>query len=144
MPRVYTFTRTSATEPEDKNYMVSSLTPPTKEEIIGQLEEHFKKHPKDEVTPEDILKIAEEVSREFEELRDKPYGGFAKYNPSKPRLTISMYRDAWTMHDRELYPADYSPIMSTGIKCSKIHFSMTVVSNTKWISLAYISNEGLF
>ena len=144
MARAYTYTRTSTTKPEDHSNAVSSLIPPTKDEVIAQLEKHFAEHTKDVVTPEDILKIADAVSADFERLRDKPYGGFAKYIPEKPRLTISMYHDAWTLHDRERYPADYSPLEICSIQCSTITVSKTVVTNTKRISLAYVSKECLF
>ena len=93
---------------------------------------------------EDISKIADAVSNAFDELRDKPYGGFAKYSPEKPKLTIKMYHDSWTLHDRERYPGDYSPLEIFPIKCSTVDFLMTVVTNTKWISLAYVSKELVF
>lgn len=144
MARVYTCTRTLTTEPENNNNIVSSLTPPTRDEIVTQLAKHFAKHTNDKVTPEDISQIADIVSKTFEELRDKPYGGFAKYVPEKPQLTIKMYHDSWTLHDREEYPGDYSPLTIIPIKCSAIDFLMTVVTNTKWISLAYVSKERLF
>lgn len=144
MARVYTYTRTSTTEPEDNSNVVSSLTPPTRDEVVAQLEKHFAEHTKEVVTPEDISKIADAVSKAFDELRDKPYGGFAKYVPEKPKLTIRMYHDWWTLHDRERYPGDYSPLEIIPIKCSTVDFSMTVVTNTKWISLAYVSKECLF
>lgn len=144
MARVYTYTRTSTTEPEDNSNVVSSLTPPTRDEVVAQLEKHFAEHTKEVVTLEDISKIADAVSKAFDELRDKPYGGFAKYVPEKPKLTIRMYHDSWTLHDRERYPGDYSPLEIIPIKCSTVDFSMTVVTNTKWISLAYVSKECLF
>ena len=144
MARVYTYTRTSTIEPENDNTIVSSLTPPTLDEVVAQLENHFSEHDKDMVTPEDISKLADEICKAFEELRDKPYGGFAKYCPEKPNLTIKMYSNEWTLFDRERYPGDYSPLTIVSINCSKIKFSMTVVTNTKWISLAYVSKECVF
>lgn len=144
MAGAYTYTRTSATEPEDNSNVVSSLTPPTRDEVVAKLEKHFAEHTKEVVTPEDISKIADAVSKAFDELRDKPYGGFAKYLPEKPKLTISMYHDCFTLHDRERYPRDYSPLKIINIRCSTVDFSMTVVMNTKWISLAYVSKECLF
>ena len=132
------------TEPEDNSNVVSSLTPPTRDEVVTQLEKHFAEHTKEVVTPEDISKIADAVSEAFDELRDKPYGGFAKYAPKKPKLTIMMYHDLYTLHDRESHPGDYSPLTIIPIKCSTVDFLMTVVTNTKWISLAYVSEESLF
>ena len=55
-----------------------------------------------------------------------------------------MYHDSWTLHDRERYPGDYSPLEIFPIKCSTVDFLMTVVMNTKWISLAYVSKELVF
>ena len=141
MARVYTYTRASTTEPEDNSNVVSSLIPPTKDEVIAQLEKHFAEHTKDVVTPEDISKIADTVSEAFDELRDKPYGGFAKYVPEKPKLSIKMYPNSWMLCDREGYPRDYSPLTISSIKCSTVDFTMTVVTYTKWISLAYVSKE---
>lgn len=112
--------------------------------MVAQLVKHFAEHTKEVVTPEDISQIADAVCEEFDELRDKPYGGFARYDPEKPKLTIRMYHDLWTLHDRERYPGDYSPLSIIPIKCSTVDFSMTVVTYTKWISLAYISKECIF
>ncbi len=134
----------STTEPENNNTVVSSLAPPTRDEVVAQLEKHFSEHNKDMVTPEDISKLADTISNAFDELRDKPYGGFAKYCPEKPNLTVRMYHDEWTLFDRERYPGDYSPLTIIPIKCSAIDFSMTVVTNTKWISLAYVSKKCVF
>ncbi len=144
MARVYTYTRTSTTEPENNNPLVSSLTPPTRDEVVAQLEKHFSEHNKDMVTLEDISKLADTIIKAFDELRDKPYGGFAKCCPEKPNLTIEMYHNAWTLSDRERYPGDYSPLTIIPIKCSTIDFSMTVITNTKRISLAYVSKERMF
>lgn len=144
MARDYIYTRTSTTEPEDNSNVVSSLTPPTRDEVVAQLVKHFAEHTKEVVTPEDISQIADAVCEEFNELRDEPYGGFARYDPEKPKLTIRMYHDSWTLHDRERYPGDYSPLKIIPIKCSTVDFSMTVVTYTKWISLAYISKECIF
>lgn len=141
MAGAYTFTRTTTIEPEKSNIDVSSLTPPTRDEIIVQLRKHFEEHPKDIVTDEDIFLIADIVSQTFEKLRNEPYTGFAKYVPEKPHMTISIYRDNFTMFDRERYPADYSIISSKDIQCSSICFQMTVVYTTKWISLAYVANK---
>ncbi len=139
MERVYTYTRTSTTEPEDNNTVVSSLDPPTRDEILAQLEEHFYEHIiEGMVTSEDVKKIADTISNAFDELREKPYGGFAKYCPQKPMLTIIMYHDEWTLFDRERYPGDYSPLEIIPIKGDKIDFSMTIIENTKRISLAYV------
>lgn len=141
MPRVNTLTRTSFTKTENNSNDVSFLTPPTRDEVITQLKKHFAEHTKEVVNSEDISRIADAVSNSFDELRDKPYGGFAKYSPEKPKLTIKMYHDSWTLHDRERYPGDYSPLEIFPIKCSTVDFLMTVVMNTKWISLAYVSRE---
>lgn len=110
MPRVNTLTRTSFTKTENNSNDVSFLTPPTRDEVITQLKKHFAEHTKEVVNSEDISRIADAVSNSFDELRDKPYGGFAKYSPEKPKLTIKMYHDSWTLHDRERYPGDYSPL----------------------------------
>lgn len=144
MIRVNTLTRTSFTKTENNSNDVSFLTPPTRDEVIAQLKKHFAEHTKEVVNSEDISKIADAVSDAFDELRDKPYGGFAKYSPEKPKLTIKMYHDSCTLHDRERYPGDYSPLEIIPIKCSTVDFLMTVVTNTKWISLAYVSKELLF
>lgn len=144
MLRVNTLTRTSPTKAENNSNDVSFLAPPTRDEVIAQLKKHFAKHTKEVVNSEDISKIADAVSNAFDELRDKPYGGFAKYSPEKPKLTIKMYHDSWTLHDRERYPGDYSPLEIFSIKCSTVDFLMTVVMNTKWISLAYVSKELVF
>ena len=144
MPRVNTLTRTSFTKMENNSNDVSFLTPPTRDEVITQLKKHFAEHTKEVVNSEDISRIADAVSNSFDELRDKPYGGFAKYSPEKPKLTIKMYHDSWTLHDRERYPGDYSPLEIFPIKCSTVDFLMTVVMNTKWISLAYVSKELVF
>ena len=144
MPRVNTLTRTSFTKTENNSNDVSFLTPPTRDEVITQLKKHFAEHTKEVVNSEDISRIANTVSNAFDELRDKPYGGFAKYSPEKPKLTIKMYHDSWTLHDRERYPGDYSPLEIFPIKCSTVDFLMTVVMNTKWISLAYVSRELVF
>ena len=144
MPRVNTLTRTSFTKTENNSNDVSFLTPPTRDEVITQLKKHFAEHTKEVVNSEYISRIADAVSNSFDELRDKPYGGFAKYSPEKPKLTIKMYHDSWTLHDRERYPGDYSPLEIFPIKCSTVDFLMTVVMNTKWISLAYVSKELLF
>ena len=144
MPRVNTLTRTSFTKTENNSNDVSFLTPPTRDEVITQLKKHFAEHTKEVVNSEDISRIADAVSNAFDELRDKPYGGFAKYSPEKPKLTIKMYHDSWTLHDRERYPGDYSPLKIFPIKCSTVDFLMTVVTNTKWISLAYVSKELVF
>ena len=141
---IYTKTRSATSEPENVNIDDHSLTPPTRDEIVKQLEEHFAKHTMDVVSPEDISKIADEVNRAFEFLRDKPYGGFAKYKPQKPYLSIRMYHDDWSLHHREKYPSDYSPLQISSIQCSTVRFSMTIVSYLKWISLAYVSKECLF
>lgn len=144
MTRVNALTRTSFTKTENNSNDVSFLTPPTRDEVITQLKKHFAEHTKEVVNSEDISRIADAVSNAFDELRDKPYGGFAKYSPEKPKLTIKMYHDSWTLHDRERYPGDYSPLEIFPIKCSTVDFLMTVVMNTKWISLAYVSKELLF
>lgn len=144
MPRVNTLTRTSFTKTENNSNDVSFLTPPTRDEVITQLKKHFAEHTKEVVNSEDISRIADAVSNSFDELRDKPYGGFAKYSPEKPKLTIKMYHDSWTLHDRERYPGDYSPLEIFPIKCLTVDFLMTVVMNTKWISLAYVSKELVF
>lgn len=144
MLRVITLTRTSPTKAENNSNDVSFLAPPTRDEVIAQLKKHFAEHTKEVVNSEDISKIADAVSNAFDELRDKPYGGFAKYSPEKPKLTIKMYHDSWTLHDRERYPGDYSPLKIFPIKCSTVDFLMTVVTNTKWISLAYVSKELVF
>ena len=144
MPRVNTLTRTSFTKTENNSNDVSFLTPPTRDEVITQLKKHFAEHTKEVVNSEDISRIADAVSNSFDELRDKPYGGFAKYSPEKPKLTIKMYPDSCTLHDRERYPGDYSPLEIFPIKCSTVDFLMTVVMNTKWISLAYVSKELVF
>lgn len=144
MPRVNTLTRTSFTKTENNSNDVSFLTPPTRDEVITQLKKHFAEHTKEVVNSEYISRIADAVSNAFDELRDKPYGGFAKYSPEKPKLTIKMYHDSWTLHDRERYPGDYSPLEIFPIKCSTVDFLMTVVMNTKWISLAYVSKELVF
>ena len=144
MPRVNTLTRTSFTKTENNSNDVSFLTPPTRDEVITQLKKHFAEHTKEVVNSEDISRIADAVSNSFDELRDKPYGGFAKYSPEKPKLTIKMYHDSWTLHDRERYPGDYSPLEIFPIKCSTVDFLMTVVMNTKWISLAYVCKELVF
>lgn len=144
MPRVNTLTRTSFTKTENNSNDVSFLTPPTRDEVITQLKKHFAEHTKEVVNSEYISRIADAVSNSFDELRDKPYGGFAKYSPEKPKLTIKMYHDSWTLHDRERYPGDYSPLEIFPIKCSTVDFLMTVVMNTKWISLAYVSRELVF
>ena len=144
MPRVNTITRISFTKTENNSNDVSFLTPPTRDEVITQLKKHFAEHTKEVVNSEDISRIADAVSNAFDELRDKPYGGFAKYSPEKPKLTIKMYHDSWTLHDRERYPGDYSPLEIFPIKCSTVDFLMTVVMNTKWISLAYVSKELVF
>ena len=144
MPRVNTLTRTSFTKTENNSNDVSFLTPPTRDEVITQLKKHFAEHTKEVVNSEDISRIADAVSNSFDELRDKPYGGFAKYSPEKPKLTIKMYHDSWTLHDRERYPGDYSPLEIFPIKCSTVDFLMTVVMKTKWISLADVSRELVF
>ena len=144
MLRVNTLTRTSFTKTENNSNDVSFLTPPTRDEVITQLKKHFAEYTKEVVNSEDISRIADAVSNAFDELRDKPYGGFAKYSPEKPKLTIKMYHDSWTLHDRERYPGDYSPLEIFPIKCSTVDFLMTVVMNTKWISLAYVSRELVF
>ena len=144
MKKIHTYTRTSTTEQENNSSVASSLIPPTRAEVIAQLQKHFDEHSNDVVTLEDISKIADTVSKSFDELRDKPYGGFAKYVPEKPILTITMYHDWWTLHNREAYPGDYSPLTQIPIKCSTLEFLMTVVTNTKCISLAYISKESIF
>lgn len=90
MPRVNTLTRTSFTKTENNSNDVSFLTPPTRDEVITQLKKHFAEHTKEVVNSEDISRIADAVSNSFDELRDKPYGGFAKYSPEKPKLTIKM------------------------------------------------------
>ena len=144
MPRVNTLTRTSFTKTENNSNDVSFLTPPTRDEVITQLKKHFAEHTKEVVNSEDISRIADAVSNAFDELRDKPYGGFAKYSPEKPKLTIKMYHDSWTLHDRERYPGDYSPLEIFPIKCSTVDLLMTVVINTKCISLAYVSIELVF
>ena len=144
MLRVITLTRTSPTKAENNSNDVSFLAPPTRDEVITQLKKHFAEHTKEVVNSEDISRIADAVSNAFDELRDKPYGGFAKYSPEKPKLTIKMYHDSWTLHDRERYPGDYSPLEIFPIKCSTVDFLMTVVMNTKWISLAYVSKELVF
>ena len=144
MPIVNTLTRTSFTKTENNSNDVSFLTPPTRDEVITQLKKHFAEHTKEVVNSEDISRIADAVSNAFDELRDKRYGGFAKYSPEKPKLTIKMHHDSWTLHDRERYPGDYSPLEIFPIKCSTVDFLMTVVMNTKWISLAYVSRELVF
>ena len=144
MARVYTYTRTSTMQPENCEKINSSLTPPTRDEVTDQLEKHFSGHTMEKVTPEDISKLTDEICRVFEDLRDKPYGGFAKYVPEKPKLTIKMYSNEWMLFDRERYPGDYSPLDIISIDCSEISFTMTVVTNLKWISLAYVSKECRF
>jgi len=138
---VYTYTRTATTEPEESNIVDSSLIPPTHDEVTEMLESHFSEQDQDLVTPEDISKLANIISEAFDNIRDKPYGGFAKYCPEKPTLTIKAYCNEWMLVDRERYPGDYSPLTIIPVKCSKIDFQVTVVINTKWISLAYVSNK---
>lgn len=130
-------------ESENNNIIVSSLISPTRDEVIAQLEKHFSEHNKDRVTPEDISKLANTISEAFDELQDKPYGGFARCCPEKPKLTITMYHDMGTLYDVELYTGEYPQLTMTmiPIKCSEIEFSMTVVKNFKWISLAYVNKE---
>lgn len=144
MVRTYTYTRAETIEPENNNKVVSSLIPPTRDEVIAQLEKHFSEHQKDIVTSEDISELADRISAEFDYLRDKPYGGFAKYEPEKPYLSIRMYDNEYIMYDRERYPGDYSPLVSFAIFCSEITFKVTVVTNTKQINLAYVSKERIF
>ena len=144
MLRTYTYTQTSTIKPENNNTVVSSPTPPTRDEVIAQLEKHFSEHDKDMVTSEDISKLADAISEAFDGLGDKPYGRFANYCQKNPNLTIRMYHDEWTLIDRERYPGDYSPLTLIPIKCSAIDFSMTVITNTKCISLAYVSKECIF
>lgn len=141
MARVYTFTRTSTMEPENLEELASSLTPPTREEVTAQLEEYFSENDKELVTGEDIKNLTNAICEKFDYLKDRPYGGFAKYMPEKPKLTIKSYSNGGTMFDRESYPRDYSPIKESIIVCSKVDFSLTVVLNLKWISLAYVSKE---
>lgn len=141
MARVYTFTRTSTMEPENLEELASSLTPPTREEVTAQLEEYFSENDKELVTKEDIEILTNAICEEFDYLKDRPYGGFAKYMPEKPKLTIKRYSNEWTMFDRESYPRDYSPIKEIAVVCSKVDFSLTVVLHLKWISLAYVSKE---
>ncbi len=144
MARVYTFTRTSTMEPENLEELASSLTPPTREEVTAQLEKHFSENDKELVTKEDIEILTNAICEEFDYLKDRPYGGFAKYMPEKPKLTIKRYSNEWTMFDRESYPRDYSPIKEIVVVCSKVDFSLTVVLHLKWISLAYVSKECIF
>ena len=144
MARVYTFTRTSTMEPENLEELASSLTPPTREEVTAQLEEYFSENDKELVTKEDIEILTNAICDEFDYLKDRPYGGFAKYMPEKPKLTIKRYSNEWTMFDRESYPRDYSPIKEIAVVCSKVDFSLTVVLHLKWISLAYVSKECIF
>ena len=141
MARVYTFTRTSTMEPENLEELASSLTPPTREEVTAQLEEYFSENDKELVTKEDIEILTNAICDEFNYLKDRPYGGFAKYMPERPKLTIKRYSNEWTMFDRESYPRDYSPIKEIAVVCSKVDFSLTVVLHLKWISLAYVSKE---
>ena len=141
MARVYTFTRTATMEPENLEELASSLTPPTREEVTAQLEKHFSEYDKELVTKEDIEILTNTICEEFDYLKGRPYGGFAKYMPEKPKLTIKRYSNEWTMFDRERYPRDYSPIKETVVVCSKLNFTLTVVLNLKWISLAYVSKE---
>ena len=77
MPRVNTLTRTSFTKTENNSNDVSFLTPPTRDEVITQLKKHFAEHTKEVVNSEVISRISDAVSNAFDELRDKPYGGFA-------------------------------------------------------------------
>ena len=144
MARVYTFTKTSTMQPENIEEIASSLTPPTREEVMTQLKDYFSKHDKEAVTPEDIELITENVCVEFDYLADKPYGGFAKYMPERPKLTIRRYSNEWELYNTESRPRDYSPIKKMNVVCSNIVFSVTVVTYLKWISLSYVSEECTF
>lgn len=144
MARVYTYTKTSTMEPENIEEIDGSLTPPTREEVTTQLKKHFAEHDQDEVTDEDIKNLTETICRKFDELKNQPYGSFAKYNPQKPYLSIKMYPNEWMLSDREAYPRDYSPITIIPVFGSKILFTVTVVTYLKWISLAYVSKECKF
>ena len=135
----YTKTRTSANEPERTNTVVSSLAPPTRDEVIAQLKEHFSKQDKDFVSPEDILKLADHISQEFDELRDNPPSGFARYLQESPTLNISKYKNDVKRFFSERYLIDYSPLATISIQCSRIDFQLTVVSTTKSIFLSYIA-----
>ena len=139
---VYAITRTKLKQPEIPETKAESLVSfeiPTREEIVKKISEHFASHPNDSVTEEDISKIADKVSESFEELKDKPYEGFAKYSPTKPALHIFVYGDEFTLSDRERYPGDYSTLEIFLIRCSAINFHVTVVRGTKQIRLAYVS-----
>lgn len=144
MARVYTFTKTSTMEPENIEELSSSLTPPTREEVTAQLEEHFSENDKDMVTPEDIEILTNVICQEFDELKDQPYRGFARYNPTKPCLTIRRYSNEWYQYEGETRPRDYSMLKEIIVVCSKINFTVTVVSYSKWVSLSYISKECVF
>lgn len=138
---VHTYTRTTLKEPEAKDNSFVSLEPPTQDEIVKQLIEHFAKHPKDVVTQEDIYRIADKVTKEFESLKNKPYGAFAKYNPEKPALHIFIYSNEYMLTDFEKEYSKYSPVVNLFVKCTTIDFHITVIEYLKQIHLSYVSRK---
>lgn len=140
MASVNTYTRTAAQKPEGIDINVSSLLPPTRDEILLQLQTHFANR-NDPVTDDDISMISERINAAFEDLKDQHYKGMFKYNPEKPSLSINIYNNEYSLFEMERRPADYSILVIDTIKCSNMYFTLTVNQSSKQISLAYVSKE---
>lgn len=120
-----------AYKPMSENKEVEKdLSIPTKEEISAQLKNHFGNKETDFM----IRDLTESVYKEFLELKDAPYTGFAVYLPQKPCLMISTYSHAWMQFERERYPRDYSPLTIKFVG----KYMLTIVHAVKRISLSYV------
>ena len=127
-------------EPGDINNDDISQQPPTREEIIKKIEDHFKRHLRDmeAITPDDIEILADNVVEAFKELECVP---LKRSHQIKPYMTITLYLSEYSLYERERIPGKYSTLNVKLIQCSKIDFQMTVVRAARWVSLAYVSKN---
>lgn len=109
---------------------------PTKEEILEQLQAHFIV-----CEPEDnIKKLANIISKEFERMKHTSYGELNHRRANllgdkpQPRLDIVQYE---TEEDRSCFEMKHSEYSTLKVIHYK-RFIITVVENAKWIRISYV------